>query len=71
MRLEFRTDKRGYTLTLDRDLFGAFVLFRRWYGLLNRRGGVKRQVFLQEDAAMREIRRIERLRIRRGYRRLG
>jgi predicted DNA-binding WGR domain protein len=71
MRLEFRTDKRGYTLTLDRDMFGAFVLFRRWYGLLNRRGGVKRQVFLQEDDAMREIRRIERLRIRRGYRRLG
>jgi predicted DNA-binding WGR domain protein len=71
MRLEFRTDKRGYTLTLDRDMFGAFVLFRRWYGLLNRRGGVKRQVFLQEDAAMREVRRIERLRIRRGYRRLG
>jgi predicted DNA-binding WGR domain protein len=71
MRLEFRTDKRGYTLTLDRDMFGAFVLFRRWYGLLNRRGGVKRQVFLQEDDAMREVRRIERLRIRRGYRRLG
>lgn len=51
-------------------MFGAFVLFRRWYGLGNRRGGVKRQVFLEEDAALREVKRIERLRFRRGYQRL-
>lgn len=70
MRIEFRSDTRGYTLALERDLFGAFVLIRRWYGLGNRRGGVKREVFLQEDAALRELKRIERLRTRHGYRRL-
>jgi predicted DNA-binding WGR domain protein len=67
MLLEYRTDRRGYTLWLERDLIGDWVLFRRWYGLFNRRGGMKRQVFLQEEAALKEIKRIERLRIRHGY----
>lgn len=57
MRIEFRSNTRGYTLALERDLFGAFILIRRWYGLGNRRGGVKREVFLQEDAALRELKR--------------
>ena len=70
MRIGFRSDTRCYILALERDLFGAFVLVRRWYGLGNRRGGVKREVFLQEDAALRELKRIERLRVRHGYRRL-
>ena len=67
MWVEFRTNRRGYILSLERDLFGAFVLFRRWYGLVSRRGGMKRQVFLDEESALREIRRIEKLRTRRGY----
>lgn len=67
MRIEFRTEKRGYLLTLERDLFGAFVLFRRWYGLHNRRWGAKRQVFLSEDEAMREIKLIRARRARHGY----
>jgi len=29
MLLEFRTDRRSYTMWLERDLFGAFVLHRR------------------------------------------
>ena len=70
MRIEFRSDTRGYTLALERDLFGAFVLVRRWYGLGNRRGGVKRDVFLQVEEALRELKRVERLRVRHGYRRL-
>jgi predicted DNA-binding WGR domain protein len=68
--VEFRTNRRGYILSLERDLFGAFVLFRRWYGLGSGRGGMKRQVFLDEESALREIRRIEKLRTRRGYCRL-
>jgi predicted DNA-binding WGR domain protein len=67
MRLEFRTNQRGYTLWLERDLFGAFVLNRRWYGLHNRRGGWKRQVFEHEEDAIREVRRIVRVRERHGY----
>ena len=67
MRVEFTTSSRGYVLTLERDLFGAFILYRRWYGLHNRRGGIKRQIFLDQDSALREFQRIERARARRGY----
>lgn len=61
------SEERGYILTLDRDLFGAFILCRRWYGLHNRRGGTKRQVFEDEQEAMRELARVHRQRTSRGY----
>ena len=61
------TEKRGYMLVLDQDLFGAFILYRQWWGLLNRRGGFKRQVFFDQDSAIREFRRIQKTRLRRGY----
>ena len=67
MRVEFTTRSRGYVLSLERDLFGAFILYRRWYGLHNRRGGIKRQIFLDQDSALREFQRVERTRVRRGY----
>ena len=67
MRVEFKTEKRGYMLILDHDLFGAFILYRQWWGLLNRRGGTKRQVFFDQDTATREFRRIQKTRLRRGY----
>jgi hypothetical protein len=62
VRVEFTTRSRGYVLTLERDLFGAFILYRRWYGLHNRRGGIKRQIFLDQDSALREFQRVERTR---------
>lgn len=65
MRIEFRTAQRGYTVVLSQDLFGAYVLYRRWFGLGNRRGGMKRQIFVAEDNAMREL--AGRVRIRNGY----
>lgn len=67
MRIEYRTDRRGYTIVLDRDLLGGYVLWRRWYGLHNRRHGTKVQVFEREDLALREIERVVRRRERRGY----
>jgi len=67
VRVEFTTRSRGYVLTLERDLFGAFILYRRWFGLHNRRGGIKRQIFLDQDSALREFQRVERTRVRRGY----
>lgn len=70
MRLEYRTDKRGYVMWIERDLLGDIVLYRRWFGLHNRRGGMKQQMFLNENDALREIRRIDGLRRRRGYKRL-
>ena len=67
MRVEFKTQKRGYMLMLDQDLFGAYILYRQWWGLLNRRGGTKRQVFFDQDIATREFQRIQKTRLRRGY----
>lgn len=67
MRSEFTTETRGYTITLEQDLFGYFVLYRCWYGLHNQRGGRKQQVFPEAEPALREYRRICRLRLRRGY----
>jgi predicted DNA-binding WGR domain protein len=52
---------------LDQDLFGAYILYRQWWGLQNRRGGTKRQVFFDQDTATREFRRIQNTRLRRGY----
>ncbi len=67
MRVEFKTQKRGYMLMLDQDLFGAYILYRQWWGLLNRRGGTKRQVFFDQDIATREFQRVQKTRLRRGY----
>lgn len=68
MRLDFKSPRRGYTVEISEDLFGAFILRRRWYGLNNRRGGVKQQVFMNESDALIEVRRIMRARERHGYR---
>ena len=69
VRMDFLTERRGYTLVLMRDLLGDYVVLRRWYGLANRRGGQKQQVFMDPGLAWQEVRRIERMRERRGYRR--
>ncbi len=67
MRLDFRSTRRGYTMELSEDMFGAFILQRYWFGLSNRRGGRKQQVFMTEMDAMREIRRVTRTRRKNGY----
>jgi predicted DNA-binding WGR domain protein len=69
-RFEFRSDTRGYIMVLEPDLFGTPILSRYWFSLSSRRGGYKRQSFLDEDAARKELRRVEQIRLRRGYRRL-
>ncbi|GLW61512.1 hypothetical protein Hthe01_18610 [Hydrogenophilus thermoluteolus] len=70
MFLEYRSERRGYIIWLDRDLYGAYVLFRQWYGLRNRRGGKKSEVFAREEDALRKLRRIIRTRERHGYARI-
>lgn len=67
--LRFESNQRGYMVELSEDLFGAYILRRRWYGLNNRRGGAKQQVFLCMSDALKEVRRITRTRERHGYRR--
>lgn len=67
MRLEFRTAVRGYELVLSQDLFGAFILYRCWFGLHNHRGGLKQQVFEDEKDALREVKSIRHVREKHGY----
>lgn len=67
MQWKFETATRGYIMDLSTDLFGAFVLRRRWYGRRNRRGGAKEQIFVTEEEARREVDRVCRVRQRRGY----
>ena len=71
MRIEFATDKRGYSVELERDLFGDVVLRRRWYSLRSSRHGGKQQVFPDEMSALKVVEEVERTRLRRGYRRVG
>lgn len=70
MLIEFKKDDRGYILQLERDLFGAYVLERHWYGRHNMRGGSMRKVYLTEDKAIKEVQKIERRRQSHGYTRL-
>lgn len=67
MFIQFHSATRGYTLSLERDLFGALVLFRRWWGLTNRRCGARRDFFATEEAAMKFIEMIRRRRASHGY----
>lgn len=71
MHLEYRSDQRGYSVSLERDLFGTWLLVRCWYGLSSRRGGLLRQPFDDEASALAEMDRINVRRLRRGYRRLA
>lgn len=66
-RKVFLTDKRGYVVEIGRDLLGDVILERRWYGLHNRRGGRLQQVFQDDAAAFKEAARVERTRMKRGY----
>ena len=67
MRLEFRTDLRGYELVLNQDLFGAFIPIAGGLVSPNHRGGIKQQVFEEEEDALRTIKRIRRARGKHGY----
>ena len=67
MYVEYRSASRGYQICVEEDLFGCFILYRRWFGLSNRRGGSKKQVFFNKDEAIKEFQRVHGLRVRRGY----
>lgn len=58
---------RFYTLTLAPDLFGGVILVREW-GRIGQDGTVRRRHFADEAAAVQELNRIARRKIRRGYR---
>ena len=64
---KFQTPERGYTLSLEQDLFGDWILNRRWYGLRSKRHGRKMEVFSSEEAALKKFSDVSRTRVRRGY----
>ncbi len=67
IRIEFRTQTRGYTLLLETDLLGDLIVTRHWFGLLNGRGSSKQKLFYELEDALKEMKRIENIRLRRGY----
>jgi len=71
MRADYRTEKRGYSMAIFKDLFGEFSLHCYWYGLTNRKHGRKVKFFSDLDSALREYTRIDKLRKRHGYERLS
>ena len=58
--LAFRWESgtRRHELTLDQELLGDLLLRRAWSGMANKRGADKMQVFLDEQAAMREVEKV-------------
>lgn len=71
IRLERTPDgcsRRYYELTLQRDLFGAAILHRRWGGVGRARGGARLEGYYSLAAARRAAARWLRLKRRRGYR---
>lgn len=51
----WETGVRRYELTLKHDYLCDLLLRRAWAGNANRRGADKMQVFLDEQAALREV----------------
>ncbi len=67
VKTEFRTQTRGYTLCIERDLLGDICIVRCWYGLHSKRGGYKRDLFPDLDEAYKKYQRLISRRLRRGY----
>ncbi|MCQ0990562.1 WGR domain-containing protein [Jiella marina] len=61
-----RRMSRFYVLAIEPTLFGGYSLVRE-YGRIGRGGRVMRQFFATADEAMREYRRLRRVKERRGY----
>lgn len=68
LQTDFKTAVRGYSLLIQRNLFGGYAVMRCWYGLHNNRGGHKQQLFDDLDEALTTYRRIAARRLKRGYR---
>ena len=66
--MRFKTEKRGYDLSLEQDLLGDFVLIRYWYGLTNRRHGMKTQIFNDVNEANDKFNTLVNMRLHKGYR---
>lgn len=59
--------RRRYELTLEHDFLGDLLLRRAWAGMANKRGAVKMQAFLDEQAALCEVEKVCGRRRAHGY----
>lgn len=67
VKTEFRTQTRGYTLHIERDLLDDICIVRSWFGLHSKRGGYKRDVFSDFEEAQKLYQQLISRRLRRGY----
>ena len=58
LAFRWETGTRRHELTLENDFQGDNLLRRARSGVANRRGAGKMQVFLDEQAAMREVEKV-------------
>jgi predicted DNA-binding WGR domain protein len=61
-----RNKRRFYRMTVQRDLFGDWILIREW-GRIGRAGRIKCDRFGQAGAAAEALQRFSNLKRRRGY----
>lgn len=67
-RLRFVSEARVYTVVLDQDLLGDWVVIQSWGGKGNQRGGGKVTHVPSFEAGMAMLRAIAKQREKRGYR---
>lgn len=67
LAFRWETGVRRYELTLEQELLGDLLLRRGCAGKANRRGAGKMQVFLDEQAALREVEKVCGRRWAHGY----
>lgn len=61
-----RNKRRFYRMTVQRNLFGEWELLREW-GRIGRKGRVRLDRFDQAVAAAEALRKMARMKARRGY----
>lgn len=57
---------RYYQLVLEQDLLGGWTLYREW-GLQGGRASLKREVYLERDAALNAFEHARDAQLKRGY----
>jgi hypothetical protein len=68
MRLRFESDDRHYSVILDQDLLGDWVVTQRWGGKFTRKGGGKTIQVTDLEFGHCMLLEIRKKRLKRGYR---
>jgi hypothetical protein len=65
---KWKSDKRYYTVRIQKNLFGEWSLFKEWGSLKSRAGRLVYCIYGQLDEALAEVKGINKKRQSRGYR---